>query len=101
MAFRLKRDYAVAADPNRENFTPNMMVTLVAGTDIGDISSYELGQLSPEHFVGVDEDDGGLPDDWRDDAARERDEVQRANMAERMARHEAARAAVREARGET
>jgi len=103
MAFTLKRNVAVAADPQRDDYEPNMMVTLEAGTAIEDISDYEQAQLAPEHFEDVGDPDA-LPDDWRDDSARERDAVQKAAMdqieADRAARREELRAAAAAENGE-
>jgi hypothetical protein len=90
MAFRLKRDVVVAADSER-GLTPNAMVILEAGTDLEDISDYERRQLAPEHFEGVEADDGALPDDWRDNDRTTREDAQRAFLDEYIETHVTAR----------
>lgn len=66
--FVLNRQVAVADGSNR-------LVTLSAGTPIGEIGEREKAQLAPQHFHDPDEP-GAVPDDWRDDAVRERDREQ-------------------------
>ena len=99
MAFRLKTHVSVAADPARDGYRPSLMVVLSAGTALDELSNYERAQLAPEHFVGVGEDDGSLPDDWRDDDARARDAEQHSAMAEFSAEQDRRREELREASG--
>ncbi len=84
MAFRLKRNTSVGADPASDGYRPGLIRVLEAGTDLDDLSKYELRQLAPEHFVA--DDGSGLPPDWRDAAAQARDDQQLAELRAYVAR---------------
>lgn len=74
MAFRLKRAVMVAADPGRDDYEPNQMVELPAGTPLSKIADSERAQLAPAHFVD-DSNPDKLPEDWRPKEVRARDEA--------------------------
>jgi hypothetical protein len=97
MTFVLERGVSVAVDPKREDYTPNKMEVLPAGTRMSEIDAYAQRQLCPEHFVDGDgtlNEEGHavaysdkLPKDWRSADRQAKDDQQKAFIEEHLRTH--------------